>query len=103
MKRYTTWNHDIIFVDWWACRNCNAKGPLLNKRNCTHFNEQNIDEDPDDSEHKHTKRNKHKEEEHADKKNEEDNEDPDDGIEINKQARTIAEDRQSDINKAKQE
>eukprot|EP00972_Heterocapsa_arctica_P002196 315018-Heterocapsa_arctica.AAC.1 len=34
-------------------------------------------------------------------KNEEDNKDPDDGIEINKQARQIAEDRQSDINKAK--
>eukprot|EP00972_Heterocapsa_arctica_P029149 4285926-Heterocapsa_arctica.AAC.1 len=61
----------------------------------------NIDEDPDDSAHKHTQRKKYNEEENADKKNEEDNKYPDDGIEISKQARNRAEDRQSDINKAK--
>eukprot|EP00972_Heterocapsa_arctica_P102375 15083394-Heterocapsa_arctica.AAC.1 len=49
MKRYRTRNHDI-----------------------------KIDEDPDDSEHKHNNRKKDKEEENADKKNEEDNKDPDD-------------------------
>eukprot|EP00972_Heterocapsa_arctica_P061111 9009652-Heterocapsa_arctica.AAC.1 len=78
MKRYRTRNHDIILDDWWACRNCKAKGPLLNKRNCTHFNEQKIDEDPDDSERKHKRRIPYNEEENADKKHEEDNEDPDD-------------------------
>eukprot|EP00972_Heterocapsa_arctica_P077640 11451453-Heterocapsa_arctica.AAC.1 len=101
MKRYRTRNHDIIVDDWWACRNCKAKDPLLNKRNCTHFNEQQKDEDPDDSERKHKKRKKDNEEENTDKKDEEDNKDPDDGIEINKLARKRAEDRQSDINKAK--
>eukprot|EP00972_Heterocapsa_arctica_P052519 7725954-Heterocapsa_arctica.AAC.1 len=78
MKRYRTRNHDVIFDDWWACRNCKAKGPLLNKRNCAHFNDQKIDEDPDDSEHKHNKRKTDNEEENADKKNEEDDEEPDD-------------------------
>eukprot|EP00972_Heterocapsa_arctica_P100537 14822925-Heterocapsa_arctica.AAC.1 len=78
MKRYRTRNHDIIFDDWWACRICKAKGPLLSKTNCTHFNEQKIDEDPDDSEHKHNKRKSDNEEDNADKKNEEDEEEPDD-------------------------
>eukprot|EP00972_Heterocapsa_arctica_P005581 824486-Heterocapsa_arctica.AAC.1 len=78
MKRYRTRNHDIIFDDWWACINCKAKGPLLNKINCTHFNAQKINEDPDDSEHKHNKRKTDKEEDNADKKNEEDDEEPDD-------------------------
>eukprot|EP00972_Heterocapsa_arctica_P033232 4889302-Heterocapsa_arctica.AAC.1 len=80
MKRYRTRNHDISFDDWWACRNCKAKGPLLNNRNCTHINEKKMHEDPDDSEHKHNKRTKEHEEDNADKKNEEDNKYPDDGI-----------------------
>eukprot|EP00972_Heterocapsa_arctica_P024657 3636920-Heterocapsa_arctica.AAC.1 len=58
LKRYRTRDHDVIFDDWWVCRNCKAKGPLLNKRNCTHFNVQKADEDPDDSEQKHDNRKK---------------------------------------------
>eukprot|EP00972_Heterocapsa_arctica_P045462 6710637-Heterocapsa_arctica.AAC.1 len=36
MKRYTKRNHAIVFCyDWWACKNRHAKGPELNKNNCT--------------------------------------------------------------------
>eukprot|EP00972_Heterocapsa_arctica_P078435 11566051-Heterocapsa_arctica.AAC.1 len=37
MQRHRANNHDIIFEDWWTCKNCKAKGPQLNKRTCTHF------------------------------------------------------------------
>eukprot|EP00972_Heterocapsa_arctica_P085007 12526800-Heterocapsa_arctica.AAC.1 len=94
MERYRTRNHDIIFEDWWTCKNCKAKGPPLNKRNCTHFVENKPEEDPDDSGHGHNKRNKDNDDEKAEKKYDEDNNEPEYGIEINKQARKIAEDRQ---------
>eukprot|EP00972_Heterocapsa_arctica_P101664 14980414-Heterocapsa_arctica.AAC.1 len=32
MKRYRKRNHEIVFDKWWACKNCHAKGPELNKR-----------------------------------------------------------------------
>eukprot|EP00972_Heterocapsa_arctica_P029637 4365902-Heterocapsa_arctica.AAC.1 len=32
MERYRKRKHTIIFDDWWACKNCYAKGPELNKR-----------------------------------------------------------------------
>eukprot|EP00972_Heterocapsa_arctica_P071951 10628228-Heterocapsa_arctica.AAC.1 len=34
MQRYRTINHCIIIDEWWACQNCLAKGPELNKRSC---------------------------------------------------------------------
>eukprot|EP00972_Heterocapsa_arctica_P012629 1856561-Heterocapsa_arctica.AAC.1 len=49
MERYRKINHDIIFEDWWACKNCKAKGPTLNKRNCTQFTENKSNDDLDDS------------------------------------------------------
>eukprot|EP00972_Heterocapsa_arctica_P031859 4693962-Heterocapsa_arctica.AAC.1 len=37
MRRYRETNHDIIFEDWWTCKNCKAKGPHFNKRKCIQF------------------------------------------------------------------
>eukprot|EP00972_Heterocapsa_arctica_P116064 16451232-Heterocapsa_arctica.AAC.1 len=78
MRRYRTINHDIIFGDWWTCKNYKAKGPLLNKRNCTHFTENKAEEEFDDSGHEHNKRNKDNNDENAEKKFDEDNNETDD-------------------------
>eukprot|EP00972_Heterocapsa_arctica_P058563 8638072-Heterocapsa_arctica.AAC.1 len=58
MEIFRNINHDIIFEEWWTCKNCKAKGPLLNKRNCTRFIENNPEEDLDDSGHVHKRRTK---------------------------------------------
>eukprot|EP00972_Heterocapsa_arctica_P028367 4170441-Heterocapsa_arctica.AAC.1 len=58
MERYRTRNHDIIFEDWWTCKNCKAKGPLLNESSCTHFIGKKLEDDLDDSGHEHKRRNR---------------------------------------------
>eukprot|EP00972_Heterocapsa_arctica_P030849 4539155-Heterocapsa_arctica.AAC.1 len=34
MKKYLEKEHEVIFDDWWACKQCKAKGPAMNKKNC---------------------------------------------------------------------
>eukprot|EP00972_Heterocapsa_arctica_P108525 15981725-Heterocapsa_arctica.AAC.1 len=62
---------------------------LYSTSSTAHISMIRSDEDPDDSEHKHNKRKTDNEEHNADKKTEEDDEEPYDGIYINKQARQI--------------
>eukprot|EP00972_Heterocapsa_arctica_P056056 8268235-Heterocapsa_arctica.AAC.1 len=50
-------NHAIIFDEWWACLNCLAKGPQLNKRNCTNPTHKHVEADDDDDLHRHKIRN----------------------------------------------
>eukprot|EP00972_Heterocapsa_arctica_P096732 14271472-Heterocapsa_arctica.AAC.1 len=61
MKRYIKKNHDIIFDEWWACKNCIAKGPELNKRSCVNPRHNHTEEDDDDSGHRHKRRKTHAE------------------------------------------
>eukprot|EP00972_Heterocapsa_arctica_P020163 2976308-Heterocapsa_arctica.AAC.1 len=77
MERYRNRNHDIIFVDWWTCENCKAKGPLLNKSICTHFIDNKPEYALDDSGHEHKRRNKDNNNEKVEKKDDEDNKEPD--------------------------
>eukprot|EP00972_Heterocapsa_arctica_P094151 13884601-Heterocapsa_arctica.AAC.1 len=56
MKRYRKRNHEIVFDDWWACKNCHAKGPELNKRSCINPRHNKAEEDDDDSGHRHNRR-----------------------------------------------
>eukprot|EP00972_Heterocapsa_arctica_P015315 2256240-Heterocapsa_arctica.AAC.2 len=44
----------LLFDDWWACKNCKAKGPELNKRHCPNASHSQTYKDEDDSGHKHT-------------------------------------------------
>eukprot|EP00972_Heterocapsa_arctica_P084638 12466599-Heterocapsa_arctica.AAC.2 len=53
MQRYRRRNLDIVFDDWWACKNCQAKGPELNKRSCANPRHNHAEEDDDDSGHRH--------------------------------------------------
>eukprot|EP00972_Heterocapsa_arctica_P031877 4696488-Heterocapsa_arctica.AAC.1 len=46
-----------MFDDWWACKNCLAKGPDLNKKNCISPCHNHIEEDDDDDKHRHKIRN----------------------------------------------
>eukprot|EP00972_Heterocapsa_arctica_P056008 8260031-Heterocapsa_arctica.AAC.1 len=55
-KRYIHTNHDIIFDEWWACKNCLAKGPELNTINCINPRHNRTEEDDDDDRHRHTRR-----------------------------------------------
>eukprot|EP00972_Heterocapsa_arctica_P018883 2790572-Heterocapsa_arctica.AAC.1 len=54
MKRYRNINHDIMFDDWWACKNCLAKGPELNKRNWINPTQNHVAVDDEDDRHRHT-------------------------------------------------
>eukprot|EP00972_Heterocapsa_arctica_P062623 9234092-Heterocapsa_arctica.AAC.1 len=56
MKRYRTKNHDIIVDEWWACQNCLAKGPELNKRSCINPRHNHTEEDDDVDRHRHKRR-----------------------------------------------
>eukprot|EP00972_Heterocapsa_arctica_P087827 12951069-Heterocapsa_arctica.AAC.1 len=56
MQRYRRINHDIIFDDWWACQNCLAKGPALNKRNCINPMHNHVGTEDDDDRHRHKTR-----------------------------------------------
>eukprot|EP00972_Heterocapsa_arctica_P053170 7829382-Heterocapsa_arctica.AAC.1 len=68
METYRHINHDIIFEDWWTCKNCKAKRPLLNRRNCTQFIENKPEEDLDDSGHEHQRRKKDNNDEKVEKR-----------------------------------
>eukprot|EP00972_Heterocapsa_arctica_P031580 4650939-Heterocapsa_arctica.AAC.1 len=81
MERYRNINHDIFFEDWWACENCKANGPFLNKRNCTHFVENKPGDHLDDSGHEHKQITKDDKDENVEKQNDEDNNESEDGIE----------------------
>jgi hypothetical protein len=57
MEIYRKRKHDIIFDTfdhrhpWWACRGCKARGPELNKHDCTHpSTDQGMDDDEDKDE-----------------------------------------------------
>eukprot|EP00972_Heterocapsa_arctica_P025571 3763469-Heterocapsa_arctica.AAC.1 len=56
MKRYRKQNHDIIFDERWACNNCFAKGPELNKRSCINPRHNHAEEDDDEDGHRHNGR-----------------------------------------------
>eukprot|EP00972_Heterocapsa_arctica_P079404 11702916-Heterocapsa_arctica.AAC.1 len=56
MKRYRKINHDLIVDDWWACQNCIAKGPELNKRSCFNPGHNHVEADDDDDRHRHNRR-----------------------------------------------
>eukprot|EP00972_Heterocapsa_arctica_P101121 14905038-Heterocapsa_arctica.AAC.1 len=45
-----------MFDDWWACQNCIAKGPELNKRKCINPRHNHAEEDDDDDRHRHKRR-----------------------------------------------
>eukprot|EP00972_Heterocapsa_arctica_P059469 8769356-Heterocapsa_arctica.AAC.1 len=96
MKIYRKWNHEIVFDEWWACHNCHAKGPELNKRNCIHPKHNHAEEDDDDSGHRHKRRKSEAAAEY-----EESNDiinDADIGILVNKQAGKRAEEKQAEVN-----
>eukprot|EP00972_Heterocapsa_arctica_P064909 9581553-Heterocapsa_arctica.AAC.1 len=56
MKRYRNNNHDVIFDEWWACKNCLATGPELNKKNCINPRHNHAEEDDDDDGHGYNRR-----------------------------------------------
>eukprot|EP00972_Heterocapsa_arctica_P017850 2637038-Heterocapsa_arctica.AAC.1 len=94
MKRYRKRNHELVFDEWWACKNCHATGPELNKNNCINHRHKHAEEYDDDSGHRHKIRNTDAETEYDATNNR--NNCTEDGIEVNKQARKRAEDKQAE-------
>eukprot|EP00972_Heterocapsa_arctica_P068978 10193795-Heterocapsa_arctica.AAC.1 len=119
MQRYRRINHDITFDDWWACQNCLAKGPALNKRNCINPTHNHVGAEDDDDRHRH-KRRKTEAELERDKiddrsngadlgimievqkeKSDDRSNGADTGSLVNKQARKRAEEKQAEVNENK--
>eukprot|EP00972_Heterocapsa_arctica_P115180 16446443-Heterocapsa_arctica.AAC.1 len=55
ITRYWEKEHHAIFDGWWACQNCHARDPGLNKRKCTNLHDN--DDRAGDDEHIHNIRN----------------------------------------------
>eukprot|EP00972_Heterocapsa_arctica_P023533 3467659-Heterocapsa_arctica.AAC.1 len=88
MKRYRKRNHDIVFDERWACKNCHAKGPELNHISCINPRHNHTEADDDDSGHRHNIR-KTEAEAYCEEINDRSN-GADVGIVVNKQARKRA-------------
>eukprot|EP00972_Heterocapsa_arctica_P058829 8670668-Heterocapsa_arctica.AAC.1 len=53
MERYIRRKHNAIFDGWWSGKGCNARGPGLNKRDCTNPIDNQEEETKDEDEHGH--------------------------------------------------
>eukprot|EP00972_Heterocapsa_arctica_P074057 10932152-Heterocapsa_arctica.AAC.1 len=96
MKIYKKRNHDIVVDERWACKNCHAKGPELNKRNCINPRHNHAEENDDGTGHRHKRRKPEADTDHEE--NNDRSNGADMGIVANKQARKRAQEKHAEIN-----